>query len=156
GAAYIFIRFNDKLRASAQVRGAILSLAILLLAGGAAMEFASNDPAYFKSRWNMTFISFGFSALTLWGAVTSVKLIRPLKLVSGYLAKLSYTIYLYHLFLVAPVLGFVFTYVMVVDSALSYFTVFIIYCVAVVVTSAVIYFIVDRPSMNYRRSLFKE
>ncbi len=155
-AAYIFIRFNDRICNNGAVRFSLLALAVVTLVGGAAIEFNSPEPEYFRSTWNFMLMSLGFSALTLWAAITPLKLPSPLKLISGYLAKLSYTIYLYHLLLVVPVLGFVYRHLMVIDSGITYFIGFIIYSAAVVVFSTVLYLMVDRPSMNYRKRLFRE
>ncbi len=155
-AAYVFIRFNSKISNNGAVRFSLLALAVVTLAGGAAMEFSSDDPEYFKSTWNLALMSLGFSALTLWAAITPLKLPSPLKLISGYIAKLSYTMYLYHLLLVLPVLSFVYRHIMVIDSGFTYFAGFLIFTAAVIIFSTVFYFMVDRPSMNYRRRIFSE
>ena len=153
-AAYLFIRFNGKISSNGALRVLLLLLVVVTLVGGAAMEFfISKEPEYFKSTWNLTLMPLGFSALTLLASTTSLKLHSPFNLISGYLAKLSYTIYLYHLFLVAPVLGFTLKYLVEIDSGFTYFAGFLIFSGAVIIFSTVLYLMVDRPAMNYRRKV---
>ncbi len=145
-AAYLFIVYNDRLRAG---RGLWL-FAVALLPLLVSFLNTGTEKGYFAACWDITLTGIGFSALTLWSAYGTPVIFKPLKPLFSYIARISYTMYLYHLILLYPT-ALILRRFLNVDSFAKFFLAFFIYYLVVVLFSDIIYRIVDRPCMNYRK-----
>lgn len=158
-AAYIFITYNERLRRlSVFMKGVFFLSAFAAI--GIALIYGKDTNSYFNSTWQFTLTGFGFAMLTLSIAISSFDAYIHvyLKRFFALVAKLSYTMYLYHLMLVLPV-GFV---VIRAHKLLGYrpgpigfvFS-FCLYFLIVLLVSAIIYHFIDRPAMSYRKRILK-
>ncbi|MEE8574265.1 MAG: acyltransferase [Thermodesulfobacteriota bacterium] len=149
-AAYLFIRYNEWLKSVSNIiKIAILFLSLDILAFCVIYRVPSGRIVYLDIAWGSLIPSFGFSLLILTCITLPLeKIIRPKKLFSS-VAKLSYTMYLYHLFLILPFLA-LFKETFFTNSFTSFYTLFAAYFIVTTVISAGIYSLVDRPCMKYR------
>ncbi|OGP12941.1 MAG: hypothetical protein A2052_05550 [Deltaproteobacteria bacterium GWA2_54_12] len=152
-AAFLFIRFRGRL--SSVWKYALALAASICL--GLSFVYGGLGTGYFNVCWQFTLTGAGFSALIL--ALVSFDTGRylPFKKLFSAVSKYSYTMYLYHLL----ILSLTHTYLkaLLVRSGAGtagLLLVFILYFAVVTAVSIVIYALVDRPFMNYRKKLLME
>jgi peptidoglycan/LPS O-acetylase OafA/YrhL len=145
--AYLFIAYNKRLvglRGHWKAVIALLSVACLVF----SFLLSSTTSSYIQC-WAYTMAALGFSVLILFLTISSIGCLKMGQAVTGWIAKLSYTMYLYHFLLVLPFVNILKKFF---SGGLAFFIVtFVIYYLVVVVISFGLYNIVDRPCMNYRR-----
>ena len=144
---YIFIRFNKRLRGSAPTRLLILLIAAVTLT--ISFIYGTTDSIFFNASLDLTLTGLGFSALTLYAALGSRESRLPLKRSFAFIARISYTMYLYHIIIIGPVVAVV-ARLVTVKSMGEFILAFILFYVATVIVSTALYALIDRPSMNYR------
>ncbi len=147
-AAFIFIYLKRTNRGGAV--WAYLFFIIGSVATGITIASGIDGASPYTARWHFTLTGLGFSALTLWGALSRVNTLLPVKRFFAAIAKLSYTMYLYHIMLMLPLLTVIDKFYKV-ESLVGLFIAFAMYFTMVTVISGAIYFVIDRPSMKYRK-----
>lgn len=152
-AAYLFIKFRGRLssawkRALAPVAASCLGLSFLC---------GSYGTGYFNVCWQFTLTGVGFSALILFLVSSGAGRYLPLKKAFSAVSRYSYSMYLYHIL----ILTFAHQWLKALiagagggpaAAALA----FMAYFAAVTASSFVIYNIVDRPFMNWRRRVLEK
>ncbi len=158
-AAYLFITYNDGLRRLSFLTKGIFFLCSLASIG-AGLVFGGATNSYFNICWQFTLTAFGSALLTLTIAISSFDSyihIYP-KRFFALVAKLSYTMYLYHILLIYPV-GVVIVRIHKIlgykPNNIGFALGFCIYFLVVLSTAAIIYYFIDRPAMNHRRKVLK-
>lgn len=152
-AAYLFIHYQERLIYLSKITKALLlSIGLILLA--ITFVYGEHKTGYFNVCWQFTLTGLGFSIVVLlltiitppWKGVYVGKIF-------SYIAKISYEMYLWHFMVFLPFANFVFFKFFDYDKAsLSQYAVtFILYYFVVVSFSGLVYWVVDRPSMNYRK-----
>lgn len=158
-AAYVFIRYNERLRRLGPL-ARLAMYGLSLAAIGATLVFGGDYNTYFNTCWEFTLTGFGFALLTLSLALSSFdSRIRPcLRGFFALTARYSYTMYLYHLMLIYPV-GLVVIrahrYLGLGPGPWGFVLSFALYFAVVLGVSGLIYQVVDRPAMNHRRRVLE-
>lgn len=117
----------------------------------------NEELTFFKVCIYTMFLSFGFATIVLWSVITSFNTVVPIKKVFGYIAKLSYTMYLYHIILLGPFYWLITPLVKMLDKVLPvrtpgyFFLIFCFYFIFILIISSVTYMLIDRPCMNIRK-----
>ncbi len=158
-AAYIFIVYNDRLQRLPLAVKAIFFLCSFA-AIGASLVFGGSTNSYFNTCWQFTLTGFGFSILTLSIAISSFDSYIHINLQKFFalVARLSYTMYLYHLMTLNPVRIVVIRthkYLGYAPNFIGFVLSFCLYFFAVLLASGIIYQFIDRPSMNHRKKVLK-
>lgn len=150
--AWLFIRYNESLRRIPTMLRVLFILAPIA-AIGLSIVYGDTSDSYFNTCWQFTLVNFGFSALILLLITSSFsKYIRGVfKSFFSHIARLSYTMYLYHLILLLPVAKLLSR----LDptgsiSSIKCLIFFGIYFLLVAALSSIVYRIIDAPSMKYR------
>jgi len=158
-AAYLFIVYNERLKNLSAFTRWILFLSSFA-AIGACLIFGGTGNGYFNTCWQFTLTGFGFSLLTLTITISSFDsyIHTYLKKFFSITARLSYTIYLYHLMLIFP-LGHIIIkahkYLGYNPGRVGFLLSFCLYFLCVLAASAIVYQFIDRPSMSYRKKILK-
>ncbi len=147
-AAFIFIYL--KKTTQGEKAWAYVFFIIGAVATGITIASGMEGASEYTARWHFTLTGLGFSALTLWGALSRVNTLLPFKRFFAAIAKLSYTMYLYHIMLLLPLVTLIDKFYRMKNMA-DLFIGFVIYFILVTVISSAIYFVIDRPSMKYRK-----
>ncbi len=158
-AAYLFIFYNRKLKDSSLVRVMLFLSSFAAIVVFMAVDNETNG--YFNTCWFFSFTGFGFAALTLSLVISSFDLYihRYLKKFFTLVARLSYTMYLYHLIFIFPVgeiIIKVHKYFGFQPSITGFIISFVVYFGAVLLISALVYRVIDRPAMNYRNKILSK
>ena len=156
--AWLFIRYNNILK-----RIPLKLRALFLLAPAAAIiaciVYGNDSNSYFNTCWQFTLVNFGFSTLILLLITSSFsKYIRGVfHRFLSHLARLSYTMYLYHLILLFPIAKFLGILDQTKPVSLIGFLIFFgAYFLLVAVISSIVYRIIDAPSMRYRAKIISK
>ncbi len=158
-AAYLFIKHNKRLIGlKAPAKSILLLFSLITL--GICMVYGGDTKGYFNNSWQFTLAGPGFAVLTLWACISPFGDYIPafLKKFFALIAKLSYTMYLYHLILLFPLTSLIRKFYNFYDyppTLTGFIIIFLIYFLVVVIVSSVVYFFIDRPSMNHRRRVIE-
>lgn len=149
-AAFVFIHFRDRL-------SSIGRQALLLIAAAACLSLSfvlgGYGTSYFNVCWQFTLTGVGFSALILWLVSVDAGRYLPFKKAFSVVSKYSYTMYLYHILILGLTHDWLKALLASTDLNLLAFAA---YFGAVTAASVVIYNIVDRPFMNWRRRILEK
>ncbi|MBE9528515.1 MAG: acyltransferase [Proteobacteria bacterium] len=153
--AWLFIRYNDCLRRiSASKRALLFLFPVLTLA--ASILYGNDSNSYFNTCWQFTVVNFGFSALILL-LITSPfgsYLKGFFRECIGRIARLSYTMYLYHLILLFPVAKLLkWLHLTESVSSVKFLIAFGVYFLCVSFVSSLVYRLIDAPFMRYRAKI---
>jgi peptidoglycan/LPS O-acetylase OafA/YrhL len=156
-AAWLFIRYNNVLRRIPAAFRALLFISSAV-AIGVCIVYGGDSNSYFNTCWQFIFTNFGFSVLILLMVTGSFsKYIRgSVHLFFAHIARLSYTMYLYHLILLFPVVKLLRKFYPISwgsSKVLAFLIFFGIYFLSVVVLSSIVYRLIDAPSMKYRAKI---
>jgi len=152
-AAYIFIKHMKKLSESFGLKCLVAAVSITSL--GLCVTYTGSSNSYFYSCPQLSLRGLGFAGLVLLCALLPPRLFIGKRAV-GYVAKISYSMYLYHLALItaaAYLLTGVFSWEYDKTSNAHFILVFSVYFMLVVIGSGMMHFLVDRPCMEYRNKL---
>lgn len=146
-SARIYLKFHVVFKSSFAWKTVFLITAVACL--GVSVIYSNDTADYFNLCWGqLTWV--GFAALLLLMMTSKAGAFISRGWFFSLTAKLSYTMYLYHLLLVTPVVILSERF-WGVDSFFDFFLVFVFYFVVVSVVSAFVYRLIDRPCMGYRR-----
>lgn len=156
-AAFLFIKYKDTLENNSFI-WRITLLFITATALGISFFYGNFGGGYFNTCWQFTLTGLGFSAFILYLAAYPISFSVPFLLRSAVkkVAKFSYTMYLYHLIILAATEYLLKRYLGFYKTSLAIFLITLpIYFLAVFLISSLIYTIIDRPCMNYRKKFYK-
>lgn len=153
-AAYIFLKYKDKFYESVWLKFflAVTSAGSLFYCA----TYAGPESSWFYSSVQFTLRGLGFSGLVLLFTVMPSGVY--LEGFFSYIAKISYTMYLYHLMLVTTtmyVLVKVFGWQYDFTSGSHFIFAFSGYFILVVFASGLTYRFVDKPCMAYRKKIIE-
>lgn len=154
--AWIFIRYHKALRSISDLPRALLFIAPAA-ALGACIVYGNDSNSYFNTCWQFTLANLGFAALILLMVTGSFRggyLLGLFRLFFAHIAKLSYTMYLYHLVLLFPSAKlFIWLFPGGSTYPQNFFMFFGLYFLSVVLISNLIYRIIDTPAMRHRAKI---
>lgn len=153
--AYLFITQRKRLLATGYaLRISLIAAAIIAIA---LSVWTSAPEAGGLQLINFSLTAFGFAILILYMTVFSVGRYMVFKGAFTSVARLSYTMYLYHT-LIALLLTTSLPGLFSVRNPglLNFFERFALYFLAVYLVSAVVYFLIDRPCMGYRKKVLAQ
>ncbi len=152
-AAGVFVKYRDALKGltfpwrALMVCAGLGCLFLTYLYGGRVTN-------YFNVCWQYTLTGLGFALLILSMTAFSTGAFVPFKWLFAYIAKHSYTMYLYHLIIQILLVNIVFSKMSIQnDSFLNFFLVFLVYFAVTLGISALIYQLVDKRCMKYRKKI---
>ena len=151
-AAFLFIGFRGRFSIVWKLALALVAAACL----GLSFVYGGFGTGYFNVCWQFTLTGVGFAALILSLVSVEAGKYLPFKKVFSALSKYSYTMYLYHLLILSLTHKWLKALLTRpgTDTA-GFLFVFVLYFAFVMVSSFVIYNLVDRPFMNWRRRLLE-
>lgn len=152
-AAHVFLRHRDRLLNSPRLRALIFSLAAASLL--ICLVYGGQEMGYFNACWQFTLTGLGFSALILW-VMVSFPGRRLRHTTIGYVAKISYSMYLYHVLLIAPVAIIAESISYDKKSPAHFLMFFSLYYFAVLFVSGAVYRLIDKPCLDYRKRLLEK
>jgi len=158
-ASYLFIAYNDKLlKLSTMTKGLLLICSFAAI--GVCLVYGKLENGYFNTCWQFTLSGFGFTLLTLSLTISSFdfRVHAYVQKFFALVAKLSYTMYLYHLILllfIRHIISSVHRYFNLRLGFSDFLLWFCVYFLAVLAASWIIYRIIDRPSMSYRKKIIE-
>jgi len=153
--AYLFITQRKRLLATGYaLRISLIAAAIIAIA---LSVWTSAPEAGGLQLVNFSLTALGFAILILYMTVFSVGRYMVFKGAFTSVARLSYTMYLYHT-LIALLLTTSLPGLFSVRNPglLNFFERFALYFLAVYLVSAVVYFLIDRPCMGYRKKVLAQ
>lgn len=149
--AFVFLTWKERLGRASFLR--IILVLVTIAALGASYAYdARLEMSWRGSLWEFIPTSVGFSSLMLFVSLNPFTF--PFRRAVGGIAKLSYTMYLYHV-LAAILLRYIVGPWFPIDpgSVLNYLAEFLIYFTFVSALTAVVYWLVDRPCMDLRKRI---
>lgn len=150
--AYFFIRYKDAISGSRALKVLLPTAAAVTI--GLTFAFGSFGAGYFNTHIQFPLIAFGFSALILYLAVSGAGRHMPLKSLFSWIARLSYSMYLYHILVLFMLRHYLAPYFHIdVTKPQVFAAAFLVYFAAVLAVSSFFYSIVDRPCMGWRKRL---
>lgn len=154
--AWLFIRYHKAMRSISALPRGILFIAPAV-ALGACIVYGNDSNSYFNTCWQFTLVNAGFAALILLmvtGSFSGGYILAFFRLSFGHIAKLSYTMYLYHLVLLFPSAK-LFLWLFPGGSTYpqNFFMFFGLYFFSVVLMSNIIYRLIDAPAMRHRAKI---
>jgi peptidoglycan/LPS O-acetylase OafA/YrhL len=147
-AARIFMSQGQRLTRPGVLRKLVLIVAALGLAVSFFLGGEVEDNAGFW--WSIPVTGLSFAALMLWATTYGLGRDMRLNRFFSLVARLSYSMYLYHVMLILPVKYLVSSY-WTPNSFFDFLFVFALYFTAVVALSAFFYRLIDMPCMDYRK-----
>ncbi len=153
-AAYIFINYKDSLKRLSSIWKALF-LTITALCLGASYLYGSMEPGYFNTCWQFTVTGLGSALLILYITIFPVARFVPAKSVFRLTARLSYTMYIYHMIILNLYLSYLAKKgITSAGSSTALFAVLLlIYIAGLFVISGFFYSIIEMPFMYYRRKI---
>ena len=152
-AAFLFISFRGRFSRPGSAALALVAAVCL----GLSFVYGGFGTGYFNVCWQFTLTGVGFSALILSLVSIEAGKYLPFKKAFSSVSKYSYTMYLYHLLILTLTHKWLKALLTRpgTDTA-GFLFVFILYFVFVTAASFVIYNLVDRPFMNWRRRFLEK
>jgi len=152
-AAFLFIKFRGRLSSAwkwALAAAVVSCLAMSFLCG-------SYGTGYFNVCWQFTLTGVGFSALILLLVSVDAGKYLPFRKAFSAVARYSYAMYLYHILILTLAHQWLKELIEGAGGGTAGGLIaFAAYFGAVTAASAVVYYIVDRPFMNWRRRVLGE
>ncbi len=150
--AFVFLTWRERLERASGVLKITLVLITIAALGASYAYDAGLEMSWRGSLWEFIPTSVGFSSMMLFVSINPFSF--PFRRVIGGIAKLSYTMYLYHV-LAAILLRYIVASWFPINpgSVLNFLTAFLIYFIFVSALAGVIYWLVDRPCMDLRKRI---
>lgn len=151
-AALFFINFRGRLSSAWKYALAVVAASCL----GLSFLYGSYGTGYFNVCWQFTLTGAGSSALILFLVSVEAGKYLPFKKAFSAVSRYSYAMYLYHILILTLAHQWLRT---LIDGAgggtAGGILAFAAYFGAVTAASAVIYYFVDRPFMNWRKRVLE-
>ncbi|HBG46582.1 MAG TPA: hypothetical protein DDW94_06270 [Deltaproteobacteria bacterium] len=154
--AFLWIRYRDRLRNIPSILPAAILAASCAILFVSYIKDSTLGMSWHESLWQFIPTSIGFSGLILYLSIKPFSF--PLKWLIKTVARLSYTIYLYHV-LVAVLLRYVIKSQGIVfntASLSSFAAVFSVYLILVIVLCQIAYYLIERPTMRFRENFLRK
>ncbi len=152
--AYIFITFKERLERLPGIWKALM-LVISALSIGASYLYGKMGAGYFNTCWQFTVTGLGFAILILYITTFPIERFVPLKWAFRGTARLSYTMYIYHIVVLNLFLAFLARRGIAfnTNSPALFALLVLIYFAGLFLVSGFFFTLVEMPFMRLRRKI---
>jgi len=154
--AYIFINYKDRLgRLSGGWKALMLIGTALCL--GASYLYGGMGPGYFNTCWQFTLTGLGCAILILYITIFPIGRFVPGKWAMRGTARLSYTMYIYHMIILNLYLSYLAKKGMAFEgtSTALFAVLLIVYIAGLFAISGFFYSLIEMPFMYYRKKIIR-
>ncbi len=152
--AYIFIVYKDRLERLSPAWKALMA-AVSTLCIGTSYLYGRMGAGYFNTCWQFTVTGLGFAILILYITTFPIERFVPVKWAFRGTARLSYTMYIYHIVILNLYLAFLSRRGIVpAASAPAFFALLVlVYLAGLFLISGLFYTLIEMPFMRIRRKI---
>jgi len=154
--AYIFINYKDRLEGLSGGWKALM-LAITTLCLGATYLYGGMGQGYFNTCWQFTVTGLGFALLILYITIFPIGRFVPIKWAMRGTARLSYTMYIYHMIILNLYLSYLAKKGIAFEgnSTALFAVLLLIYIAGLFAISGFFYSLIEMPFMYYRKKIIR-